>query len=126
MSDIRTAIDACNHNFMTNFGQQDAAGLAGLYTSNGCIMPSNSDIVSGAGNIQGFWQGVFDMGVKAAVLDTVDLEEHGNTAIETGRYTMKADGGAVADHGKYIIIWKKESGTWKLHKDIFNTSQPPA
>ena len=37
---------------------------------------------------------------------------------------MKADGGVVADRGKYIVIWKNEGGSWKLHKDIFNTSQP--
>ena len=111
---------------MKNFAQQDAAGLAGLYTASGCVMPSNSDTISGAGNIQAFWQGVFDMGVKGAVLDTIDLEEHGDTAIETGRYTLKADGGGIADHGKYIIIWKTEGGTWKLHRDIFNTNQPAA
>ena len=126
MSDVRAGIDAANQNFMTNCAQQDAAGLASLYTSSGCVMPTNSDIISGAGNIQGFWQGVFDMGIKEAALETIDLEEHGDTAIETGRYTLKADGGAVADRGKYIIIWKNEGGSWKLHKDIFNTNQPAA
>lgn len=39
-------------------------------------------------------------------------------------YTLKADGGAVADRGKFIVIWKNDGGSWKLHKDIFNTSQP--
>ena len=126
MTDVRAAIDLANLNFMANFAQQDAAGLAGLYTASGCVMPSNSDIISGAGNIQAFWQGIFDMGVKEGVVETIDLEEHGDTAIETGHYTMKADGGAVADRGKYIIIWKNEGGSWKLHKDIFNTSQPVA
>ena len=126
MSDVRAAIDAGNQNFMTNFARQDASGMAGLYTASGCVMPSNSDTISGAGNIQAFWQGVFDMGVKGAVLDTIDLEEQGDTAIETGRYTLKADGGGIADHGKYIVIWKNEGGTWKLHRDIFNTNQPAA
>ena len=124
MTDVRTAIDEANRNFMTNFAQQDAAGLAGLYTNGGCLMPSNSDIISGATDIQTFWQGVFDMGAKGAELETLDLEEHGDTAIEVGRYTMKADGGAVADRGKYLIVWKNEGGSWKLHQDIFNTSQP--
>ena len=124
MSDVRAAIDAANQNFMTNFAQQDATGLASLYTATGCVMPSNSDTISGAGNIQAFWQGIFDMGIKEAVLETIDLEDHGDTAIDIGRYTMKVDGGAVADHGKYIVIWKNDDGTWKLHRDIFNTSQP--
>lgn len=126
MSAIRAGIDASNQQFVTKFAQQDAAGLAGLYTSGASLMPSNSDIISGTENIQAFWQGVFDMGVKEGVLETVDLEEHGDTAIEVGRYTMKADGGAVADRGKYLVVWKNDGGTWKLHKDMFNTSQPAA
>ena len=64
MTDVRAGIDAANQNFMTNVAQQDAAGLAGLYTSSGCVMPSNSDIISGAGNIQAFWQGLFDRGIQ--------------------------------------------------------------
>jgi ketosteroid isomerase-like protein len=124
MSDTRAAIDAGNQNFMANFGRQDAAAMAGLYTASGCVMPANSEVLSGAANVQAFWQGAFDMGLKEAVLETADLEEHGDTAIETGRYTLRADGGSVADHGKYIVIWKNEGGTWKLDKDIWNTSQP--
>ena len=124
MTDVRAGIDAANQNFMTNVAQQDAAGLAGLYTSSGCVMPSNSDIISGAGNIQAFWQGLFDMGIKGVVLETIDLEAHADTAIKTGHYTLQADGGAIADRGKYVVVWKNEGGSWRVHKDIFNTNQP--
>ena len=51
MSDVRAAIDAGNRDFMTNFAGQDAAGMAGLYTASGCVMPANSDILSGAKNV---------------------------------------------------------------------------
>ena len=124
MSYTRAAIDAGNRNFMAHFGRQDAAGMASLYTASGCVMPANNEILSGTANVEAFWQGAFDSGLKEAVLETVELEEHGDTAIETGHYTLKAAGGAVADHGKYIVVWKNDGGTWKLHKDIWNTSQP--
>jgi ketosteroid isomerase-like protein len=39
---------------------------------------------------------------------------------------MKVEGGKVVDRGKYIVIWKREQGQWKLHRDIWNTSMPPA
>ena len=126
MSAVREAIDDAIQDFMTKANQQDAAGVAGFYTTNGCVMPSNSDIISGAENIQAFWQGLFDMGIKGLVLETIELEDHGDTAIEVGRYTLKADGGAVADVGKLIVIWKNEDGSWKVHRDIFNTNQPAA
>ena len=31
------------------------------------------------------------------------------------------------DEAKYIVLWKKEDGRWKLHRDIFNSNlSPPA
>ena len=56
------------------------------------------------------------MGVRRAVLETIDLEEHRDTAIETGHYTLKADGGAIADHGKYIVIWNNEGGMGEVYR----------
>ncbi|GAF78655.1 unnamed protein product, partial [marine sediment metagenome] len=51
-------------------------------------------------------------------------ESYGNFAIEEGRYTLYAEGDQIADQGKYIVTWKKEDGQWKLHRDIWNTSNP--
>jgi ketosteroid isomerase-like protein len=41
-------------------------------------------------------------------------------------WTLKGKDGAELDHGKYVVIWKKEAGGWKLHRDIWNSSQAPA
>ena len=65
-----------------------------------------------------------DMGVKEVELETVEAEGHGNTAIEVGKFTLYGADGQVIDKGKYIVIWKKEAGQWKLHRDIFNSSTP--
>ena len=34
--------------------------------------------------------------------------------------------GNVADHGKFMVVWKRVGDEWKLHRDIWNTSTPPA
>ena len=33
---------------------------------------------------------------------------------------------ATADSGKYLVVWKNDGGSWKLHRDIWTTSQPAA
>ncbi len=68
---------------------------------------------------------VFDLGIKEARLETVEVEVHGDTATEVGKYTLLVEGGQVADTGKYLVIWKNDEGTWKYHRDIWNSSQPP-
>ncbi len=123
-TDVRVEIEATYKRFMTAFSQGDAAALAGLYTTDGQLLPPNSDFVTGLDAIQTFWQGVMDMGIKEATLETVEAEAHGDAATEIGKYTMLVEGGQVADSGKYIVTWKNEQGTWKLHRDIWNSSQP--
>ena len=125
-TEIRQAIEEANKIFLSIFGQGDAAGLAALYASEGQILPPNGDFVVGHAAIQGFWQAVFNSGLTGAALDTLEVEQFGDTAIEVGKYQLLVAGGQVADWGKYIVIWKHEGGAWKLHRDIFNSSRPPA
>lgn len=123
-SEIRLQIQAANAKFMIAFEHADAASIAGLYTAEAQLFPANSDVIRGTAAIRMFWQGVIDMGLKGARLQTVELEAHGSTAIEIGQYQLLAAGGVVADHGKYIVVWKSDNGAWKLHRDIWTTSQP--
>ena len=124
MTTLNDEIKSANRNFMETFGRADAEGMGRLYTNNGQLLPSNSDFITGTEGIQAFWQAVMDMGIKTAELETVELEGHGDTAIDIGRYTLGGDGGQVLDKGKYVVIWKQEGGQWKLHRDIWNTSMP--
>jgi uncharacterized protein (TIGR02246 family) len=121
---VRDAIVAADESFMTTFKGGDAAAMAALYTENGQLMSPNSDFVTGRPAIQGFWQALFDMGIKEVTLESADVEGHGDTAIEVGRFALRGEGGQDLDHGKYIVVWKRESGQWKLHHDIFNSSMP--
>jgi ketosteroid isomerase-like protein len=66
-----------------------------------------------------------NMGIKNVVSETIEVEDLGDTAIEGGRYRLLVANGSVADGGKYIVVWKNEGGTWKLHRDIWTTSQRP-
>ena len=107
------------------FGDGDATGMAAVYTADGQLAPPNSEVVAGTEGIAGFWQAVMDMGLKSLKLETIELEEYGDTAVEQGRYQFADAEGNVADHGKYIVIWKRDGDDWKVHRDIWNTSTPP-
>ena len=121
---FHNAILAANETFMSTFKKGDASGMAALYTEPAQFLPPNSEFVTGKEAIQALFQGFMDMGVKAINLETVETEVHDNTGFEIGKYTLEVDGGQVIDKGKYMVIWKNESGQWKLHRDIINTSMP--
>jgi ketosteroid isomerase-like protein len=65
-----------------------------------------------------------DMGIKTAKLETIELEGQGDAALEVGKYTLSGEGGMVIDSGKFIVVWKKQGGKLKLHRDIWNSSMP--
>ncbi len=121
---IHDAIVAANEQFMTAFSNSDDAAMAALYTEDAKLMPSNNDFVSGNEAVRAFWKSVFDRGIKKAKLETLEVEGMGDTACEVGKYTLFIEGEQVADSGKYVVIWKKVNGQWKLHRDIWNTSMP--
>jgi uncharacterized protein (TIGR02246 family) len=124
-TEIRAAIEAADEIFMATFNRGDAAALADLYTENGQLLPVGSDFVTGKEAIRNFWQGVMDMGIKSAKLETIEVEGHGDTTIEEGKYTLRGESGNVLDRGKYIVIWKQQIGQWKLHRDIWTSSLSP-
>ncbi len=123
---VRDAIETSNQQFMETFRRGDAAGMAALYTEDGQALPPNGAIATGRQAIQQIWQGAFDAGLKDARLESVEVDDHGDTAIEIGRYTLFAGENQTADEGKYIVIWKRQGGTWRLHRDIWNSSRPAA
>ena len=124
MSDSTDAIMAANKRFMDAFNNGDTEGVASLYTDEGQILPPGNDVITGKVGVQGFWQSLVEMGIKSVKLETLELNEHTDTAVEVGKYTLGGEDGQVLDQGKYIVIWKQEDGQWKLHRDIFNTSIP--
>lgn len=116
-------IAAAAEKFLAALNSGDAAGVAMMYAEEGKIMPPNSEIFTGREAIQAFWKVPIDMGAKAA-LKIVETEKHDDTAIDIGLYEISDANGQVLDKGKYVTIWKKVEGEWKMHRDIWNSNLP--
>src|SRR2546430_3920861 len=123
-TEVRVAIEAATRQLIDAFGQRDAAGCASLYTEQGAMLPPSADIARGRQAIQEVWQGIFDAGLTAFRVESLEVESAGDLAYEMGRYRLYAGNNDVADEGKYILIWKREAGQWRIHRDIVNSSRP--
>jgi uncharacterized protein (TIGR02246 family) len=122
---VRTAIDAGNQQFMAAVQKGDAAALAALYTVDGQTFPPNADVVHGRDAIQAMWQSVIQSGIGSAKLVTREMDSSGDLAWETGNYELFTKDNTSADHGKYVVVWKRVQGNWQLHRDIWNSSVAP-
>jgi len=128
LAQIRQAIERANGRFGEAVRNRDGAALAALYTDDGKLLPPNGEMIRGREGIKAFWTGGLQMGIRDAVLTTVEVLGLGDLVCEIGRYDLtikpeKRD--AISDTGKYVVVWKQApAGAWKLHVDIWNTSKP--
>jgi uncharacterized protein (TIGR02246 family) len=121
---VKSAIEAANAQFSAAAAKGNGAGLAALYAADGQVLPPGSEVIRGADAIQKFWQGALDSGIAGAELKTLEVFGHGPTATEVGQYELRDRAGRVLDHGKYIVVWRREGGNWKLLRDMFSTNVP--
>jgi len=124
ISEIHSTISALSKKFESAFSRGVAADIAEFYTENGVLLPEGSDFVRGKKEIKEFWQIALDMGIKNIKLEIMEVEQHDDTAIEMSKFTLSSTDDQVIDQGKGIVIWKLENASWKLHRDIWNSSTP--
>ena len=101
----------------------DAAKIASFYTSDGKIFPGNSDIVSGRPEIEKRWQFAEGASNLFHKVTPVEIRILNNYAYDYGYYEgsiTNKDKKVTDFKGKYVIVWRKEIGDWKIYLDIWN------
>ena len=121
----RAEIDKSNRTFMAAVQRGDIATITGLYSADAAMYPPNAPKVAGIPQITEFWKTLLGRGIKRIEPNTTEFETHGDTSIEVGTYQAWGEGAEPIQIGKYVVIWKREKGVWKIHRDIFNTDPLP-
>jgi uncharacterized protein (TIGR02246 family) len=120
----RATIDKLNDAFAGALARGDFASVAEMYTEDAYLMPPGADLVRGRNGIQAFWTAALDQ-ISDLKLTAVDVRPLGSDAArEVGTFTAKTKGQAPQDiAGKYVVVWQKVDGAWKLATDIWNTNK---
>ena len=119
-------IEATNKNLKELLAKGDSIGFANSYTADAKFMESNLPSLVGKSKIQSFWTKLINAGATNISLTTLEVWGDENFITEEGLYDFKSKDGAALGNGKYIVLWKKEDGKWKLHRDISNSNLPIA
>jgi len=123
VKDVKEPIKKEEAAFEDGIRKGDSNALAAHYISGALVMPPNSEPIKGT-DIAGFWGGVIRMGVKDLKLTTTDIAGDGDLVAETGNYEMFGAENKSLDKGKYVVVWKKDNGNWKIYRDMFSSNLP--
>ena len=121
---VKKEIAANNILFDQAVSNVDSAAIVGLYHSEARIYPQGMNEIMRA-QMGGMTRMLSEMGIRNAVLTTTEVMGSGDLVVETGTFQMKGANNAVMDSGKYIVVWKKEDGKWKMYRDMWNSNAMP-
>jgi len=111
--------------FMDAFKKGDSVGVADVYTADAKVMNAGMPAAEGRENIIKFFGRIFKNGPLMITTKTLGVWNSTSMIVEEGKWIMANKDGEAYDHGKYLILWKMETGKWKKFRDCHNSDIYP-
>ncbi len=115
------AVRAVSASWLAFDEQQDAAGVAGLFASDGTIVWEQRQPASGSEAVEAYMADAYaftsgDPGSFGP--ERVDVAASGDLAVEQGFWENPTD------EGRYITVYRKVAGDWKVAADMSLSTSP--
>ncbi|MEZ4615891.1 MAG: DUF4440 domain-containing protein [Caldilineaceae bacterium] len=129
--DVVAAVNAIWDEYEASVIAGDVDRWIAQWTDDGVQMPPNEPFVEGKENIYARVGANMAAGpTDEFVITPLEITSAGDWAYSRGVYTVTfplSDNEQGFTDGKFMTILQRQSdGTWKIHRDIFNSGVPPA
>jgi uncharacterized protein (TIGR02246 family) len=104
-----------------NAGDLDA--VVNLYAEDARLLPPNAELMQGHDAIRSVCGEMIASGLEGD-LATIEAVTVGDMDYRVGTFTSHIPDGTVVDRGKYIEVWQKRNGEWKIINDMFSSDLP--
>ena len=114
--------------FSAAYMRADVEEMVSLYTDDAVIFPNNMDFIRGRDAIQKYWALGPGRRIILHKITPVEIRFSGDMAYDFGMYEISGSNDEVTwgpNYGKYVIVWKRVDGSWKMHVDIWNSRPAP-
>ena len=117
----KAKIEAVNAKWTDFFNKGDFEGLAQLYTVDAIAFPPGSAMVRGRAAIGKMWKTMGEQ-VSNPKVTTLEVKRLSPSTIrEIGTFSLMIKGPSPKEvSGKYLVVWERIRGDWKLSADIWN------
>jgi len=104
-----------------DFNEGDAVRVAANYTDDAQILAPHHAAIDGKPDIVAFSKANIDKYLSYGN-DSKGSRVRGEVAVEQGVYLVRnVRVGANVEAGKYIRVWKRTGGKWKLYRDMYSS-----
>lgn len=110
---------------------RDAAADAAAFAPDGAAYREHLEPLVGPAAFQAYMEKQHAENPKSSVswtTDKIQIAASGDLAVQTGEYSLTGLGpkGDGKDRGRFVTVWKKLNGEWKVAHDIGTTTMPMA
>lgn len=124
------AIRSLEEQWSAAANKKDLETTLSFYSPVGATMWPDAPASHGTMEVRAAWAEMFKLpGISLKFLpDKITVAQSGDMATDEGRAIvgMTTPAGPSVDTTKYLVIWKKESGTWKVLYDSYSSNKPAA
>jgi len=107
---------------------KDVDTICALFAPNAVELQANSPAISGGDAICTWYKGwLLNPNVSGSFsAEAFEVAASGDIAVERGTYTFRTQNADTTreDVGKYLTVWTKVDGQWKVFYDMSNTNLP--
>jgi len=115
------SIDEINLSYAEAFTKTDAAGVASFYTEDAKFMSPNAPALEGKAAIQEEMNAFFKNGAMKLEIKSIGLWGDEDLLTQESTWAVFDKDGNEKDHGKSLMIYKKEGDKWKIFRDCYNS-----
>jgi uncharacterized protein (TIGR02246 family) len=110
---------------------RDAAAEAAVFATDGVAYREHVDPLVGPAAYEAFTVKLYADNPKQIgtwTTEAIQVADSGDLAVQTGQFHVTGIGpkGDGEDKGRFVTVWKKVAGQWKVADDIGSTTMPAA
>lgn len=123
----RQRIESLQQAWVEAVARGDVETIVGFYAEDAWFLPAGSSPLHGHDAIRDWWaQMLADPPWESLTFEPAEIVlcEGGSLAYDVGtsRTTIASGDGETVQEGKYLVVWEKIDGDWKVTADAFNSN----
>jgi uncharacterized protein (TIGR02246 family) len=125
----RDRLDQRQSEWFAAMAARDADALAALFSEGAVVHVANMPPVEGREAIRGFYERMFGfLAASRATPERTEVSASGDLAYSVGRSVneFRGPGGAVEYVGKYVLVWERREGEWRVALYSISSNQSDA
>lgn len=115
LSTLKKEIEQRIREYENHLREGDSMALGDMYTEDAEIIPSTV----GRENIIKVFGSMIRDSITGSRFNTTKLWGNDQLLVEDGTGTWSHANGTVVSSGRYLLVWKKDDGKWKILRDTW-------